>query len=318
MAAAASVDASSLETRSASSSSGDVARGQGGEPETLPRAGRCQRTHLLRREAPESLQEVPDRCRGRPVARLPDGRLPATGQPLAGSWPGRIAEQRLEDVAQDDIRELTDDRVAGREVASGRTRQVGDGRALSPLDHLVELRRDEAPERGEERDRGGLGEREAIELVACQPAHPLDDRGHPLGGRRRPADRPPGGGRPVGSAGRAGRSTGADPVGALAVVAAAQLRVAQPVVGDVDPLRELEGFGAGDIRVVLAQETTPRKVDRLGAGVAGHAKTGIQVVAGEGLAWRHDGDIVVVWRGPPRYAQAMRPMAGGESRRGSP
>ena len=121
-----------------------------------------------------------------------------------------------------------------------------------------------------------------------------------------------------GPAGRAGRSTGADPVGALAVVAAAQLRVAQPVVGDVDPLRELEGVGAGDVRVVLAQETTPGKVDRLGAGVAGHPETGIQVVAGEGLAWRHDADIVVVRPGPSRYAQAMRPMAGGESRRGSP
>ena len=270
------------------------------------------------REGPESLQEVPDRGRGRPVARLPDGRLPATGQSLAGAWSGRIAEQRLEDVAQDDIGELTDDRVAGREVASSRRGQVGDGLALGPLDHLVELRRHEAPQGGEERDRGGLGERQAIELVAGQPADPIDHGGHSLGGRRRPADRAPGGGRPVGPAGRPGRSTGADPVGALAVVAAAQLRVAQPVVGDVDPLRELEGVGAGDIRVVLAQETTPRKVDRLGAGVAGHPETGIQVVAGEGLAWRHDGDIVVVRPGPSRYAQAMRPMAGGESRRGSP
>ena len=210
----------------------------------------------------------------------------------------------------------TASRVARSRRAGGR--QVGDRRALGPLDHLVELGRHEAPERGEERDRGGFRERQAIELVAGQPADPLDDGGHPLGGRRRPADGRQAVAGPVGPAGRAGRPTGADPVGALAVVAAAQLRVAQPVVGDVDPLRELEGVGAGDVRVVLAQEATPGKVDRLGAGVAGHPETGIQVVAGEGLAWRHDGDIVVVRPGPPRYAQAMRPMAGGESRRGSP
>ena len=232
--------------------------------------------------------------------------------------PAGSAEQRLEDVAEDDIGKLTDDSVAGREVASSRRGQVGDRLALGLLDHLVELRRHEAPQGGEERDRGGLGERQAIELVAGQPADPIDHGGHSLCGRRRPADRAPGGGRPVGPAGRPGRSTGADPVGSLAVIAATQLRVAQPVVSDVDPLRELEGVGAGDVRVVLAQETTPRKVDRLSAGVAGHPETGIEVVAGERLAWRHDGDIVVVRPGPPRYAQAMRPMAGGESRRGSP
>ncbi len=286
----------------------------GRRAEALPRAGRRERTDTLRGKGLKSLQELPDRVRGRPIARLPDSRLPATGQSLASARSGRIAQQRLEDVAEDDVRKLTYDGVAGREVASRCRRQVGDGRALGPLDHLVQLRWHEAPERGEERDRGGLRERQAIEFVAREPAHTLDDRGHPLGCGRRPADRTPGRGRPVRPTGRAWRSTGADPVGALAVVATTQLRVAQPVVGDVDPLRELEGFRPGDIRVVLAQEATPGQVDRLRAGVAGHPKPGIQIVAGEGLAWRHDVDIVVVRPGASRYAQAMRPMAGGESK----
>ena len=69
----------------------------------------------------------------------------------------------------------------------------------------------------------------------------------------------------------------------LAVVASPQLRVAQPVMGDVDALGELEPVRAGDVGVVLAQERPPGELDRLGARVTRHPEAGVQVVAGERL-----------------------------------
>ena len=154
--------------------------------------------------------------------------------------------------------------------------------ALGPVDDGIELGRDEPSERGQERDRGGLRERQPVELVAREAADALDHGIDALGGRRWPA-RP--GARPSGL-GRAGRAAAAPPrpdaVDVLAVVAAAQVGVAQPVVGDVDPLRELEGVGAGDVRVVLAQQAAPGEVDGLGAGVARDAERAYRSSLGMG------------------------------------
>jgi hypothetical protein len=73
-------------------------------------------------------------------------------------------------------------------------------------------------------------------------------------------------------------------------------------VRDVDPLRELERIGAGDVRMVLAQEAAPGEVDRLGTRVVRDPEPRVQVIGRQRWAWRHDHDILVVAPTLPRYA----------------
>ena len=70
------------------------------------------------------------------------------------------------------------------------------------------------------------------------------------------------------------------------VVARPQVGVAQPVVGDVDPLRALEPVRPGDVGMVLAEERAPGDLDDLGARVDGDLEAGVEVVGGErGTGW---------------------------------
>ncbi len=70
------------------------------------------------------------------------------------------------------------------------------------------------------------------------------------------------------------------------VVACAEVRVAEPVVGDVDPLRTLESVRPGDVGMVLAEERAPGELDDLGARVDGDLEAGVEVVGGErGTGW---------------------------------
>ena len=129
-----------------------------------------------------------DRRRRRAVARLADGRLPAARQPLAGRERRRVAEQLVEDVAEEMSASSPDDGVADRRVAPAASGRSRDGRALGVVERDLELGRDEPPERGEERDRCGLRERQPVELVGREAADPLEDGRDPLrpsvGGRR--------------------------------------------------------------------------------------------------------------------------------------
>jgi len=47
------------------------------------------------------------------------------------------------------------------------------------------------------------------------------------------------------------------------VVARPEVRVAEPVVGDVDALRSLESIRPGDVRMVPAEERAPCQLDDL-------------------------------------------------------
>ena len=220
---------------------------------------------------------------------LPDGRLPATGQALAGPQTGRVAEQLLEDVAEDDVGEPADDRVADRQARAGGRRQ---GRDAPPA------RRPRASasssggtnRRSVARNAIGAGSASASRSSSSPVSRPTRSttaatRSAVVGGRRtvRRGRR----GRPVGVPARGATARRGCRSASLAVVAAPQVRVAQPVVGDVDALRQLEAVGSGDVRVVLAQQRPPGELDRLGAGVAGHAEPGVQVVGGEGRSGRH-------------------------------
>ena len=85
----------------------------------------------------------------------------------------------------------------------------------------------------------------------------------------------------------------------IGVVPGAEVGVAEPVVGDVDPLGALESGIAGDVGVVLAQERSPRELDDLGAGVDRDLEPGVQVVRGDRGAGRH-AEILVVSSGAGR------------------
>ena len=65
------------------------------------------------------------------------------------------------------------------------------------------------------------------------------------------------------------------------IVATPQVRIAEPVVRDVDPLRKLQGGRPRDIGVVLAQEAAPGQVDGLWARVAGDTESGVEVLGGK-------------------------------------
>ena len=71
----------------------------------------------------------------------------------------------------------------------------------------------------------------------------------------------------------------ADPT--LVVVTRPEVGVAEPVVGDVDPLRTLESVRPGDVGMVLAEERAPGQLDDLGARVDGDLEAGVEVVGGE-------------------------------------
>ena len=179
----------------------------------------------------------------------------------------------------------------------------------------LEVRLDELAQRGEERDRRWFGQRQAIELVGGQPADAFDHERDPLGRRRWASDGPPRRrGRPVGACPRWAPAADAD--GALAVVATPEIGIAEPVVGDVDALGQLQAGRSRDVRMVLAQQRPPGQLDRLGAGIAWHAEAGVQVVCGEGRAgghrWRRS-----YWRADRRSLSCMCPTGAVPGRGGA-
>jgi hypothetical protein len=71
------------------------------------------------------------------------------------------------------------------------------------------------------------------------------------------------------------------------VISGAQIRIAQPVMGDVDPLRALEAVRACDVGMVLSEERSPRELDDLTARVDRDLESRVEVVRGKGWAWCH-------------------------------
>ena len=231
------------------------------------------------------------RARSRSVADAPSWRArsgagrrprPSRGSAARGPARGRIAQQLVEDVAQDELGQLADDRVADRRPSAvAARRQRGDGLASASSSVRSQLGLDEPAEGRDEGDRRGLGEGQAVELVAVRRADALDDardalgRSSAVGGRARRARR----GRPRGTALARGRAATACRSRARGRSARAG-RVAEPVVGDVDALGEVEAVRPGDVRVVAAQEAAPGELDRLRAGVEGTPRRAYRSSAG--------------------------------------
>ncbi len=277
--------------------------GDPGRPRRLgpaeARAARREGTDPGRVERGDALDEPIDRGRVRTVARLADGGLPAAGQPLRGSAAEGLGQELVEERAEDQFRGIAVDGIAdGRTIGAGRDARRD--RDLDGVERRERLGRQEPADRRPERDRWRFGEREPVQVRLGEGRHAFDEPGDRRGGvrpSRRRRRRRPGrrfrGRRPT----RPPRATGAIPARpdrvpepALAVVASAQGRLAQPVVGDIDPLGHLQTVGTGDVRMVAPKQGTPGDLDRLDAGVRRDTEAAIEVIGWQRWAGRHRGN----------------------------
>ena len=148
------------------------------------------------------------------------------------------------------------------------------------------LLRQEALDRGDERDRRRGRAIEPVELIGAQPRHAVEECRE----RRSPIGRGTAGGRP-GAGRRARRSTEVVPAGrapspagpdpALLVVSGAEFRVAQPVVRDIDRRGGGETVRPGDVRVMTSEQRSPGDLDRLRGRVGRDLESRVEVVGGQ-------------------------------------
>ena len=209
IAAAASPAARIDETRSASSSSGEVP----GRPRVvdppLVDAGRFgrrrERRDARRVELRESRDEGADRDAVRAVARLPDGRIPAPREPLAGPLPERLAQQLVEEGAEHELGPVA---PRPRRAPQGGRRPPDRAAPSIAVLHRLErgrlLRGQEPGDRRAEGDRCRLGAGQPVDLVGLERRDPVEEPGERLGrigrsrtdvpgraSRRRRGSRPP-------------------------------------------------------------------------------------------------------------------------------
>lgn len=230
-------------------------------------------------KAPE---ERTDRRAIRSVPRLTHGRLPATAEALPGSASEGLGQQLIQERAKDELRGI---RPYG--VPDGRTR--GRTRWQPAIDlpfHRRERRLplfwQKPPDRRTERDGRRVGDGEPVELVLGETCHAIEELGDDVLRPPRWRWAPPPRRRPaLAWSARPGRSTGSASDPSLAVVTGTQLRNAQPVMGNVDPLRLIEAVLSGDVRVMSTQEGPPGDLDRFGGSVRRQFEPCIQVVVGQ-------------------------------------
>ena len=266
-------------------------------------------------EVAEAPDEAPHRDAVRPVARLADGRLPAAGQPLAGTLAERLAEQVVEERRRGRVRWHSHRSRRGPRVVPRPPGRAAPRRPTPPL-RARRAGRAAGSGRSWRRTRSASGRRRRGGRSRRHRA-PRRDRGSERTPRRigRPA---PDGRGALRSAERGSRPpvvADRSPDATFAVVAAAQLRVAQPVVGDVDPLRPLEAVGPATSGWCCRSSDRQATSIDLRAGVARDLESGVQVVGGKRRAGRHrrnpSGAAAVV--APARLArdELHQPSPGG-------
>ena len=260
------------------------------QPVPSPGGGKGQESGRIKRT--EVAQQGLHGRRGRSVAGFAHGGVPAAGQALTRPFGGRLAKQVVDRLAQDDRGQLALDGVGQRVLGSDSGGQGRQRPTAGVIERCGKVRCHETTKRGQEGDRGGLGQGQPIELVPGQASDPLHHDGHELRGRRgsRRAVAPGAGiSVPPVAAVRAIApatcSLGTEPAGL--VVMPAQRGIAQPVVGDVDPFGQRQTLVTGHIRVMAPQETPPGDLDGLRAGIVGHAQGRVQVIGGDGRASWH-------------------------------
>lgn len=291
----------------AGNGAGCVARGErGGDPQRFVILGRCagrprpvipcvpahpaggrERGHAPCIERGQPAEQGPDHHPIRTVARLPDGRLPATCQTLPSPIAERFAEQFVEERTQDQLRAVSLDRLAHARMARRRGVEAGMDGPLHGCQRRQPVRRQEPGDRRAEGDRCRFGAGKAIDLIRLQDGNACQEPSQCLGWIDRPMSDGPGW-RAIIAPGIAWSDAIADTAQAtFPVVAGAQGRIAQPVVRDVDPLGGVQPSRTGDVRVISAQECPPGHFDDLRTRVGGDLEAGIQIVGGERKAWWH-------------------------------
>ena len=269
------------------------------EPLARPGGRECSQAGLV--EAREPAPQRPDGLAVRAVPGLAHGGLPATGEALPGATAERLGQQGIQEGAEHQLRGVSVDRVADRGAFGGRWQSCRH-RGLDRVERVGLGGWQELPDRGAEGDGRRLGEGETVELGRRQRLEPREEPFHSRalidGAARSRLGAVSGMPRVVAVA----AGPDAVPEAMLAIVVGAQARVGQPVVGDVDALRDLEAALPRDVGVVPPQERPPRHLDRLDAGIRGDAEAGVQVVGGERRARGH-GPLILVGR----YAPEMRP-----------
>ena len=274
----------------------------------------------------------------RPVARLVQRRVPGPQQAVPRAAPERVGQHVVQERGQHQLRGHAQQPLAQPHLGPPVGRDPADQLRLDGGERRQGVVGEEPADRGQERDRGRLRGGQAVQLVGREPRDPVQEPRQPFG--RVAADQVgPGGpampGRCRGARARLARprhprraravSGPPDPrrrrdpqPEPLLVVAGAQVRVAQPVVGDVDPLREVERRGvlAGDVRVVALEERTPGELDGLGRCVDRHLEAGVQVVVGDQLGRHAAQSTRAALRpatGPCRSGTPRRPRSAGSS-----
>ena len=163
----------------------------------------------------------------------------------------------------------------------------------------------------------GVGSAQASRSISSGPSAATRSRKRSSASCRigRPVPDGPGRCGPVGA--RVAPAVVADrsPHAAFAVVARPQLRIAQPVVGDVDPLGSFEPVGPGDVGMMLAEERSPGDLDDLRARIDGDLEAGVEVVGGERRTGRHGPNPTGARPGPRLdSADGLREASAGGSR----
>ncbi len=142
-------------------------------------------------ETRQPVQELPDRGPVRAIAWLADGRVPATGQPLAGSIPERLGQQLVEEPPQDEFGAVALDGVANPWSGARRWIESGANRRLHRFEGRQLLIGQELGDRRAERDRGRRGACQSIHLIRAEGRDPLEELRQRLGRVDPPmADRP--------------------------------------------------------------------------------------------------------------------------------
>ena len=250
-------------------------------------AGGRERDHAPGIERGQPAEQGPDHHPIRTVARLPDGRLPATCQTLPSPIAERFAEQFVEERTQDQFCAISLDRLAHARIARRRGVEAGTDGPLHGRQRRQPVRRQEPGDRRPEGDRCRFGAGKAIDLIRLQDGNACQEPSQRLGWIDRPMSDGPGW-RAIIAPGIAWSDAIADTAqAAFPVVAGAQGGIAQPVVRDVDPLGGVQPRRTGDVRVISAQERPPGHFDDLRTRVGGDLEAGIQIVGGERKAWRH-------------------------------
>ena len=170
---------------------GDVDRRPRRGAESLAAAGRGQPPYAPPGRANRSRRSrLHDDGRGRTVARLTDGRVPATGQAFPGARRPPGSPSSSSSVSpRPRARRAGRHGIPDRRVATrGRRRCVRRRRARRRPGSRLQVRRHEPSERRQEGDRGRFGEAQAGPVHRGQSPDALDHGRHPLRDRAGAAD----------------------------------------------------------------------------------------------------------------------------------